>query len=54
MNVRFVMFLSLRSAFEFIQNEMAKERVSCALQLTRSLFAAGIYGEPRFPSSKIL
>jgi hypothetical protein len=30
MNVLFVMFLSLRSDFEFIQNEIAKERVSGA------------------------
>jgi len=54
MIVLFVMFLSLRSDIEFIQNEMAKERVSGALQCIEILIAAGIYGEPRFPSSKIL
>jgi hypothetical protein len=33
---------------------MAKERVSGALQSVEILNAAGIYGEPTFPSSKIL
>jgi hypothetical protein len=54
MNAFFVMFLSLPSDIEFIQDEIAKERVSGALRCIEILIAAGIYGEPSFPSSKIL